>query len=73
MKVVVTTAVELSKSQLATLTKELTNKYGKKTTVETVVDPSVIGGVSLTIGSKHLDGTVKRKLDLIKKQLHTRL
>ena len=72
MKVVATTAIALSKTQAQTITKELEKKY-KKVTLENVVDPGVIGGVSLTIGSKQLDGTIKNKLTIIKKQLQTTL
>lgn len=70
MKITVTTAITLSKSQLEALTKALKKKYGSKTSIETIVDEAVIGGIKVTAGSEQLDGTLKHKLNVIKTQLH---
>jgi F-type H+-transporting ATPase subunit delta len=68
MKVVATTAIALSKTQQQAITKDLEKKY-KQVTLENVVDPAVIGGISLELGSTQLDGTIRNKLAMIKKQL----
>lgn len=69
MKAHITTAVELTKSQLTSLTKQLKAKYGSDLEVNTEVKPEVLGGISVTIGSTQLNGTIKHKLATIKQEL----
>lgn len=68
-KVTVITANELSKKNLETLQKSLVKKYGKDLEYDFKLDPSVIGGIKLIIGSKAVDMTVKAKLSKIGKQV----
>jgi F-type H+-transporting ATPase subunit delta len=42
---------------------------GYKITVKSVVDPSLIGGVSVKVRNKVIDDTVKNKIGLLKKEL----
>lgn len=65
----VTTAFELSAQHTATIEKTLTQKLGGKPTFEYQVDPQVIGGIKLTIGSRELDGTIKAKLTQLRDRL----
>lgn len=67
--VTVTSAVELTKTQLDHIQKAIEKKHGK-VRVETQLDPSILGGVQITIGSHQIDGSVKTKLDAIRTQLH---
>jgi len=67
--VTVTTAVELSKSLQTLVKDELTKKLKEKVELQLVVNPEVLGGISLTIGSNHLDATYKYKLEQISKVL----
>ena len=68
MNVTITSATALSSVQVKKITEAVEKKH-KNASVETVVDPSVIGGLKLRIGSKTLDGTVSQKLAMIKNQL----
>lgn len=68
MQVVVSSPIAISSSQKQTLQKAVEKKYGKVEMVE-VVDPSLIGGVKVTIGSHQIDATVKSKLNQLKQQL----
>ncbi|MCC6711600.1 MAG: F0F1 ATP synthase subunit delta [Candidatus Pacebacteria bacterium] len=68
-KVTVITANELSKANLETIKKSLIAKYGKDLEFELKIDPAVIGGVKLVIGSKAVDMTIKAKLSQIEKQV----
>lgn len=68
-KVTVTTAIKLTDSQAKLVTTTLTKKIGKDITIENVVDPEVVGGVRLTVGSTQLDATISHKLDVLKSQL----
>lgn len=65
------TAVEMTKEQIEDVKKTLSEKYGKTIVLKTSVDPSIIGGMVLTIGNKMFDASVKAKFDSLKKQLKT--
>lgn len=67
--VTITTAVALADKQLKTIADAVTEKYGKQLEFKQVVDPQVIGGIRLTIGSMQLDATVQHKLQQLKNQL----
>jgi F-type H+-transporting ATPase subunit delta len=65
---VVTTAVPLSKTQRAHIAETLEQKYGSGELSE-VVDPTVLGGVKIIVGSEEFDGTIKGKLERIKQRM----
>ena len=65
------TAVEMTEEQIEDVKKTLGEKYGKTIVLKTSVDPSIIGGMVLTIGNKMFDASVKAKFDSLKKQLKT--
>ena len=67
-KVIVTTAVEPTSAQLEEVKKAVTKKYGKAVEIESRVDASILGGVQITIGSRQLDGSLKGKLNQIRKK-----
>lgn len=68
-KVTVITANKLSKKNLTTLKKSMTKKFGKGLEYEFKLDPSVIGGIKIVVGSRAIDMTVKAKLAEVKKQV----
>jgi F-type H+-transporting ATPase subunit delta len=58
----VTAAQPLSEEQLARLVDELRKSAGRRVTVETRVDPQLIGGMIVKLGSRMIDGSVRSKL-----------
>lgn len=64
-EVTVTTAVPLTEAQRKTVAQALEQKIGS-TQYKEIVDPSVIGGIKLLIGSTEYDGTLKGKLTRLK-------
>lgn len=58
----VTSAYPLSDAQTAEIAGLLEKKHGKKVSVSVMVDPSLIGGVSIAIGDEVLDASVRGKL-----------
>ncbi len=60
---VVTSAVELSAQQRERLAAALATTYGHQVFVNTVVDPSVMGGIHVRIGDDVVDGTVLRRME----------
>jgi F-type H+-transporting ATPase subunit delta len=58
----VTAAQPLSEEQLARLVDELRKSAGRRVSVETRVDPQLIGGMIIKLGSRMVDGSVRSKL-----------
>jgi F-type H+-transporting ATPase subunit delta len=65
----VTTAVALSADRAATLQKKLAEVTGRRVTMTTKVDPSLIGGAVARVGSTVYDGSIATQLDKIKERL----
>ena len=59
----VKSAQALSQDQVATLTETLRQAVGSKVRVETEVDPALIGGLVVKVGSRMIDSSIKSKLD----------
>ncbi len=67
----VTSARELSRSELDAIVARLAKAYDTSFDVTQSVDPSLIGGVRITMGDKRADGTVAGRLDDIARLLST--
>jgi F-type H+-transporting ATPase subunit delta len=59
----VTSAEPLADKQVASLKAALKEALGKDVTLETRVDPSLIGGLIVKVGSRMVDGSLKTKLN----------
>jgi F-type H+-transporting ATPase subunit delta len=66
---VVQTAQPLSAAQSATLADRLESGYGRKIAINQVVDPTLLGGVRITIGDDVIDGTVRARLVDLRQRL----
>ncbi len=62
------TAVALSAAQREEIVKTLETKVGT-TNLQEIVDPSVLGGIKLIVGSQEYDGTITGKLERIKQHM----
>ena len=62
----VTTAVPLSPAQSDTLSSALRTAFGKDPLIETHVDPAILGGLRVRVGSRLYDASLKSKLDSLK-------
>ena len=65
----VTTAVQIDERQKATIASRLGQRVGKTVTVETRVDPEILGGVIAQIGDNVLDGSVRGRLERLRRAL----
>jgi len=62
----VTSAAPLSKEQLKTLADTLKKQIGKTVTLNAHVDPSLIGGLLVKVGSQMIDSSLRTKLTAMK-------
>ncbi len=62
----VTSAVPLNKKQLSSLGATLKKQLSKSVTLDTNVDPSLIGGLMVKVGSRMIDTSIKTKLTAMK-------
>jgi F-type H+-transporting ATPase subunit delta len=58
----VTAALALSESQSAHLSEQLRRSVGRRVSIEVKIDPSLIGGMVVKLGSRMIDGSIKSKL-----------
>jgi F-type H+-transporting ATPase subunit delta len=65
----VTAAVELSAAQRKRLAGILSGAYGREVQINVAVDPEVIGGIRVQVGSEVVDGTVLARLDQARRRL----
>jgi F-type H+-transporting ATPase subunit delta len=62
----VVTAVPMTDAQLRGLASSLRASLGKDAEIETRVDPAILGGVKVRVGSRLYDASLKSKLDSLK-------
>ena len=63
------TAVEMTPRQRSALTAKLEAITGKTVLLTVEVQPSLLGGVTLRYGSEQLDGSIRSKLDRLRRSL----
>lgn len=66
----VTSALALSDAQLEDLKKTLKASVGKDVTLSTKIDPSLLGGLIVKVGSRMIDSSLKTKLQNLKVSLN---
>ena len=62
-------AIDLSDDQKTRLAAALQTAVGKPVDVRVVIDPSVLGGLVAQVGDTVIDGSVRRRLDLLKQAI----
>lgn len=72
LKLELTTAVELSEDEAARIAAEIEKASGRKVEAVRRTDPSLIGGVVLQAGSLRVDGSVRGRLNQLRRELSAR-
>jgi F-type H+-transporting ATPase subunit delta len=62
-------ATELNPETTAQIVANLKRKYGQDLMTESVVNPEVLGGIRIRVGSDVWDGTVRNRLERLQQQL----
>lgn len=65
----VTTALELSEDERRLVAQRLAARVGKNVDLRTRVDPAIIGGVVARVGDQLFDGSVRGRLQALKRRL----
>ena len=65
----VTTAIPIDERQKAVIASKLSRRLGKTVTLETRVDASILGGVVAQIGDDVIDGSVRGRLERLRRRL----
>ena len=66
---IVTTAVTVDEAEKSKITTQLEKITGKKVTVKLQVNPSILGGMVARIEDTLIDGSVRNRLDLLRRDL----
>lgn len=62
-------AQPLTDAQASALAARLRSAYGRKISVNQVIDPGLLGGVRITVGDEVIDGTIRARLDGLRQRL----
>ena len=65
----VTTAVPVSEAERQKITAQLEKITGKKVSVKLQVNPAIVGGIIAKIEDTQIDGSIRNKLELLRKDL----
>jgi len=66
----VQTAFALTPAQTKSLQEQLSKVMGSNVTLEVSVDKDLLGGMIVTVGSKQIDDSVKRKLERLRRAMN---
>jgi F-type H+-transporting ATPase subunit delta len=66
---VVRVAYELSDDERSRLASALAGRYGRDVHLNVVVDPTVVGGIAVSVGGEVVDGTMSSRLEAARRRL----
>jgi F-type H+-transporting ATPase subunit delta len=72
LKVELTTAIELSDQEAKEIAEQIEKASGRTVEATRNVDPGLVGGVVLQVGSMRLDASVRGRLERLRQELVTR-
>jgi len=71
LPVTITSAVELDKDTVRQIQKQIEEQTGRRTELTTEVDPDVLGGLAMRVGNVVMDGTVRARLERLRREVAT--
>lgn len=63
------TPYKLTDQQIQDIEKAISQRENKKVTLKVSIDPSLLGGIKVQISNRIYDGTIKNKVEMLKKEL----
>ena len=73
LSVELTTAYELSDEEARAIVGQIEQRSGRKVEASREVDPDLIGGMILQVGSRRVDASVRGRLEQLGRELRTRV
>ena len=67
----VTSALPLTPDELNDITSRVEAMAGSQVDLRTEVDPAIIGGLTIQVGDRLLDASIRGRLERLREQLHT--
>ena len=72
LEVELTTAYELSEDESSAIVDQIARASGRRVRATRSVDPDLIGGIVLQVGSRRVDASVRGRLERLRRELTTR-
>jgi F-type H+-transporting ATPase subunit delta len=69
LNVELTTAIELSESEATAIVEQIETASGRRVEATRKVDPDLVGGIVLEVGSRRLDASVRGRLERLRREL----
>jgi F-type H+-transporting ATPase subunit delta len=69
LPVTITSAIELEKDLVKDIRKRIEEQTDRKVELTTKVDPNVLGGLVLRVGNLIMDGSIRARLERLRKQV----
>jgi F-type H+-transporting ATPase subunit delta len=69
LPVQITSAVELDPATTQTLGETIGERAGRRVTLETRVDPEIIGGIVVRVGNSILDASIRNRLEQLRRHV----
>jgi F-type H+-transporting ATPase subunit delta len=73
LSVELTTAYELTDEEARAIVAQIEQRSGRRVEATREVDPALIGGMVLQVGSRRVDASIRGRLDLLGRDLRTRV
>jgi ATP synthase F1 delta subunit len=69
LPVQITSAVELDENVVKHIGDQISEQTGRKVELSATVQPDILGGIIVRVGNQVLDASIRRRLDLLRKQI----
>jgi F-type H+-transporting ATPase subunit delta len=73
LSVELTTAYELSDEEARAIVAQIEQRSGRKVEANRTVDPELIGGMVLQVGSRRVDASIRGRIEQLGRDLRTRV
>jgi F-type H+-transporting ATPase subunit delta len=69
LPVQITSAVELDKNVVKQIGDKISEQTGRKVDLSATVEPDILGGIVVRVGNQVLDASIRRRLEILRKQI----
>jgi len=69
LPVQITSAVELDQNVVEHIGDQISEQTGRKVELSATVEPDILGGIVVRVGNQVLDASIRRRLEILRKQI----